>query len=156
MSSATGLGTFSKFPAEIRRMIWLNLMPECDGTNGNRPFTSQRNGHHNPRYIKSYLSLLRTSKILYGEVSADLYHNRDLHVWIDVSYCDFDFDLAIDGLTKTSIAGVPWRRFKQIVFFIQVEETRIRLRPLRCLGRTLDIHGVKESKSCTLTSTEAR
>lgn len=154
MSSATGLGTFSKFPAEIRRMIWLNLMPECDGTNGNRPFTSQRPAHHNPRYIKSYLSLLRTSKILYREVSADLYHNRDLHVWIDVSYGNFG--LVIDGLTKTSIASVPWRRFKQIVFFIQVEETGIRLRTLRCLQRTLDIHGTKESKSCTLTSTEAR
>src|SRR5207248_8010596 len=81
------LGVFAQFPPEVRVLIWKNFRPEGkDGTPSQVP--------------KAGLSVLRTSRQLYNEVSTQIYskcclileispiyqHDR----WIDVHCPQFD------------------------------------------------------------------
>ncbi|KAL8658596.1 MAG: hypothetical protein Q9226_000886 [Calogaya cf. arnoldii] len=100
-------------------------MPEeCGGQHGNRPLSFQKSAEQNRADTKDRMSILRTSKSLYEEVSAELYRNRDLHLRINVLFDRNDF--AVGDPPKKSIAFVPWSRFKQIVFFISVDTEVVR------------------------------
>ena len=141
MAPLTGLGNFMKLPPEIRRIIWPRLMPECGGNDGTRQLTNQEAGdpsqstRHSSAAAKGDISILWTSMILYDEISADLYHDRDLHLRIHVSHNDLNLDVM--GSPKEWILSVPWGRFRRIVFFIYVEEHYHYLRPVPDTDGTL-------------------
>ncbi|KAL8861549.1 MAG: hypothetical protein Q9178_002073 [Gyalolechia marmorata] len=122
-------------------MIWPRLMPECGGNHGTRQVTNQEAGdpsqwtRHSSAAAKGDMSILRTSMILYDEISADLYHDRDLHIRIHVSHNDLSLDVM--GPPKEWILSVPWGRFRRIVFFIYVEEHYDYLRPVPDTDGTL-------------------
>lgn len=121
MTTYSGLGEFSKLPPEIRRMVWINLMPECGNMTARHlvfPFTPGLRKEASELTLDTFadgvgeLPILRTSRQLYWEISAKLYRVMDLHIHISPWFRRYEGDV------PRSPPNVPWRRCRKIVFFV--------------------------------------
>ncbi|KAL9631033.1 MAG: hypothetical protein Q9204_004422 [Flavoplaca sp. TL-2023a] len=106
--SQSGLGTLSVLPPEIRSEIWKELFQQSaptprpciyDTGDGDIFSTGKRRAYRKARILSMIhtmdqpnslescphgnIAILRASKQLYGEIGADLYHNRTLHFCFD-------------------------------------------------------------------------
>jgi hypothetical protein len=89
----SGLGILRRFPGEIRKMIWKDFMPQLPRSP--RPTTDSSRP-------KTDLCILRTSRIIYEEVSAEIYRVEILEISVFPEYKYSSW------LTITNTQGAQW------------------------------------------------
>lgn len=122
MPPQPGLGTFSKLPLELRRVIWQYLLPGFGGAQGlgchcpaSEPCCTGACTPTLPTRHRSDLTVLRTSKDVFYEVSYELYRNRALTVcfsdqehwktFVRTEHQQTDFWLTVDGVCLEKCLG---------------------------------------------------
>lgn len=82
-----GLGKLSKLPPEVRSMIWQYILPDIDNPKKHRSTRCRTTHTSRTAYLpngstnrRGTLAILRTSRLLYTQITEILYHNRTLTI----------------------------------------------------------------------------
>ena len=110
--SSSSLGTFYKLPAELRLIIWRNLMPELRDESEPSPEAYGSVVDESPR-LGNRLAVIRTSFALFYAIRSELYRSRTLRILIRPQRRGWRAE-GLPGSTMADFASARFSSFESI------------------------------------------